>query len=181
MNKLQFLALAVVSIGAIGAVRAQQDRLTITQDESSMELKIEKYLKTQHNLAVVEKNTKAGDDLWLELPFTGGPMPPYRVLLDTQPLNKSGNLVTERGIRIQMFTKVMVPAGRRPAALAVINDFNRRKVFSAVYVDTDGEVVLDWTLNVLSGGLDYEYVYDVLAREDKLWRTLYPDLMRALQ
>ncbi len=34
--------------------------------------------------------------------------------------------------------------------------------------------MLDWTLNVLSDGLPTEYVFDVLAREDKLWQELYP-------
>jgi Mn-containing catalase len=47
-------------------------------------------------------------------------------------------------------------------------------VFSAAYIDNDGEIIIDWTLNVLADGLHAEYVYDVLARANKLWRELWP-------
>ncbi len=102
-------------------------------------------------------------------------MPDYRMVIDTQPLNKDGSgRVVERGVRLQVYTGVRVPEEKRSSALRVINDFNRAKVFSAVYLDTDNEVVLDWTLNVLSEGLPTECVYDVVVREEKLWRELYP-------
>ena len=182
MKKLILLLAAAFAAGPFGAraARAQDDTLTVVQDESSMERRIEQFLKTRHQLTVNEKFN--GDDLWLELPFKGDPMPKYRVLIDTQPLNKDDNgRVTERGIRVQLLTGIKVPAVRWAAMLQVINDFNRKKVFSAAYIDTDGEVILDWTLNVMAQGLDVEYTYDMLAREDKLWRELYPLVSATLQ
>jgi hypothetical protein len=164
-----------------GHAVAQNEQLTVTQDESSMERVIEAYLKAKHNLVINEKFIKP-DDLWLELPFDGNPMPKYRYAIDTQPLNKTDDgKVTERGVRIQLFTGITVPEAKRPALLGVINDFNRGKVFSATYLDTDGEIVLDWTLNVMAPGLATEYVFDVLAREDKLWRELWPLASAALK
>ena len=132
--------------------------------------------------AMIVNEKIKGDDLWLELPMKGDPMPAFRFLVDTQPLNKDATgRVLERGVRIQMLTGVKVPETRRAAVLRVINDFNRDKVFAAVYVDSDEEIMLDWTLNVLAPGLDTEYVYDVLARENKLWRELYPLVTAAMQ
>ncbi len=165
----------VVCLALLGAVAWADDaRLTVTQDESSMEQAIERYLKASHNLIITEKFA-AADDLMLELPWKGDPMPSYRMMIDTQPLNKdSSGQVIERGVRLQVFTGVRVPEAKKASALEVINGFNRDKVFSAVYLDSDGEIVLDWTLNVLSDGLPTEYVFDVLAREDKLWQELYP-------
>lgn len=182
MKKLILLLVAASVAGPFGAraARAQDGTLTVVQDESSMERRIEQFLKTQHQLTVNEKVN--GDDLWLELPFKGDPMPKYRILIDTQPLNKEDNgRVTERGIRVQLLTGIKVPSVRWAAMLQVINDFNRKKVFSAAYIDTDGEVILDWTLNVMAQGLDEEYTYDVLAREEKLWRELYPLVSATLQ
>lgn len=160
-----------------GLLHAQeQTQLTVTQDESSMERIIESCLKTRHNLTVNEKFLKP-DDLYLELPFKGGPMPKYRYTLDTQTLNKDdAGKTTERGIRVTLFTSLKIMPAHYYDALRIINDFNRRKVFSAVYVDTDNEVILDWTLNVMAEGLDPEYTFDVLARLDKLWRGLYPEV-----
>ncbi len=161
--------------------RAQSDRLTVVQDESSMERQIEQFLKTKHHLVINEKFENA-DDLYLDLPFNGNPMPAFHVWIDTQSLNKDdAGRVTERGVRIQLFTGIKVPSHRLAAVLSIINDFNRRKVFSATYLDTDGEIVIDWTLNVMAPGLDCEYVYDVLARQDKLWRELYPEVAAALK
>jgi hypothetical protein len=171
----------LVSLLATGVAWADNEQLVVTQDESSMERVIEAYLKAEHKLTINEKFI-AQDDLVLELPMKGDPMPKYRISIDTQSLNKDDNgKIIERGIRIQTFTGIIVPADKKDAVLRVINDLNRRKVFSAVYIDTDGEIILDWTLNVMAQGLATEYVYDALAREDKLWRELWPLVSPQLQ
>lgn len=184
---MKSLALCVALVGGCllrfgsGPAVAQDEQLTVTQDESSMERVIESYLKTKHKLVINEKFITP-DDLWLELPFDGNPMPKYRYAIDTQSLNKSNDgTITERGVRIMLFTAVTVPEDKRPAVMGIINDFNRRKVFSATYLDNDGQVVLDWTLNVMAQGLATEYVFDVLAREDKLWRELWPLVSDAIK
>jgi hypothetical protein len=182
MKKLILLIAVAAALGPAGAawVRAQDDQLVVVQDESSMERTIGRYLKANHQLIVNEKHQ--GDDLWLELPMKGEPMPAYRITIDTQSLNKdkSGRIL-ERGVRIQALTGIKVPETRRSAVLRVINDFNRDKVFAAVYVDNDDEIMLDWTLNVMEQGLATEYVYDAVYREDKLWRELYPRVSAAMR
>jgi hypothetical protein len=182
MKKSILLIMAAATLGLWSAApaRAQDDQLTVVQDESSMEQTIERYLKATYQMTVSEK--VKGDDLWLELPMKGDPAPSYRLLIDTQALNKdrSGRVI-ERGVRIQALTGIKVPETRRTAVLRVLNNFNRDKVFAAVYVDTDGEVMLDWTLNVMAPGLHTEYVYDVIVRENKLWRELYPLVSAALE
>ena len=120
--------------------------------------------------------------MWLSMSMKGEPMPSYRITIDTQPLNKDkSGRVLERGIRIQAMTGIHVTDAQRPAVDRVINDFNRDKVFAASYVDSDGEVMMDWTLNILEAGLDTSYVYDVLTREDRLWRELYPRVVDAMK
>jgi hypothetical protein len=168
----------ILLLAAAVAAYSKDDRLTVTQDESSMEQTIERYLKTTHELFIDEK-TGEKDDLFLELGFKGDdPMPPFRIVIDTQPLNKDkdNNKVIERGISIDLYTDVRVPKEKLPKALEVINDWNRQKYFSSVYVDTDGEVVFSWTLNVLEQGLATENVFDALARVQNNWQGLYPVL-----
>ncbi len=182
MKKLIFLISVAASLApcTVATARAQDSKLTVAQDESSTEKSIEQYLKTKHDMVIIEKNLSP-DDLYLELPMKGGTTPAYKITIDTQPLNHKDDRVSERGIRIQGYTGVKVPDAKLEAVQKVINELNRDKVFSAIYVDKDGEIILDWTLNILEPGLDAEYVYDALAREDGLWRTLYPRVIAALQ
>ncbi len=157
--------------------------LTSAQDESSQEKILEQYLTSKHNLVLTESHVSNDpNDLYLNMSMKGDPMPSYRITIDTQVLNrdKSGRII-ERGIRIQAMTGVKVTDAQRPAVMRVINDFNRDKVFAASYVDSDGEVMMDWTLNIMASGLDPEYVYDVLTREDRLWRELYPRVAEVLK
>ena len=171
---------ALLLVATIAGAVADNEQLVVTQDESSMERVIEANLKDAHQLIINEKLN--GDDLWLELPFKGDPMPAYKTDIDTQPLNKTDDgRVTERGVRIQLFTTIKVPGDKQAELLRVINDFNRRKVMSATYIDDSGEIVLDWTLNVMAQGLATEYVFDVIARQDKLWRELWPLVSAALR
>jgi hypothetical protein len=132
---------------------------------------------------VIVTEKAKGDDLWLELPMKGETTPAFILFIDTQPLNKNdAGQVVERGIIIQAQTRIKVPADRQTAVKRIINDFNRNKAFAAAYVDSDGEIVLSWILNVLDpAGLDAEYVYDVVAREDMLWRQLYPLVKPAME
>ena len=171
---------------AVGAAAWCDDSvLTVVQDESSMEQTIERYLKDKHQLVIDEKtNSSDAGDLYLELPFKGDPMPKFRMDIDSQPLNrdKDTNKVTERGVLLNLYTDVRVPADKMGVALVVINDFNRRKAFCSAYVDTDGEVVCSWILNVLPDvGLPTEAVYDAVARVQNIWKAIYPDLTNAIK
>ena len=147
-----------------------------------MERIIKAYLVDVHKLIVEEKHGKEADDLYLELPFKGDPMPKFRMTLDSQPLNraKDTDKVIERGVLLNLYTSITVPEEKRAGALGVINDFNRRKAFCSVYIDTDGEVICSWIVNVLEQGLATEYVYDAVARLQNIWKAVYPDLSAEL-
>jgi len=184
MKKLMGALVTAALLGPWGgpAAWAQDAMLTVVQDESSMEQLIARFLRANHNLTVNEKDP-TGNDLWLELPMNGDPVPPYKILVDTQVLNRDGTtkLVIERGVLVELHTGVKVPDARRVALLNLINAKNQQKVFCSAYVDTGGEIIFGWVLNVMSSGLATEYVYDAIAREDKLWRGAYPEVAEALK
>ena len=171
---------AVLLVGVTDA-RAADNVLVVTQDESSMERVIEGNLTTVHKLTVNEKFATT-DDLYLVLPMTGDPMPAYHINIDTQAANREDatHQIIERAILVQLCTSVKVAPEHRAAVLEVLNDLNRKKIFSAAYIDTDGEIIIGWNLNVMADGLPIEYVYDVVARLDKLWKSNYADVAKAL-
>lgn len=174
-----FVCVGLLLVSTVGF--CANDRLTVVQDESSMERAIEAYLESEHKLIVHERMFD-GDDLALVLPYEGDPMPDFWVSVDSQPLNRDedSGKVTERGLVLNVYTSVLVPEEKFEPAIRVINDLNRRKVFASVYIDTDGEIVLSWTLNVLEQGLATEYVYDAIVRMVENWATLYKELSQAL-
>jgi hypothetical protein len=185
MRKLMTL----IAIGAClvlwaAAARADDvgDRLVVVQDESSMERIIERNLIEKHKLTVNEKFAKP-DDLYLVVPMKGDPMPPYHFTIDTQVANKDDNTgrITERAVLVELNTEIKVPEDKWVAVMRLLNNLNRGKIFASAYVDSDGEIILGWNLNVMSDGLPVEYVYDAVAREDKLWREIYADIKAALQ
>ncbi len=173
-------AWVLLAAAAIGGW-CEDTRLTVVQDESSMERTIESYLKAKHQLVINEK-TAPGDDLYLELPFRGDPMPKFRMTIDTQPLNTDtdSKQVIERGILINLYTDVRIRKEDTATAQEAINEWNRKKAFASVYIDTDGEVICCWILNVLPEGLPTEYVYDTVARLQSIWKGLYPLLTEAI-
>ncbi len=166
----------------VSDARASGDNLVVVQDESSMERLIENNLATVHNLTVNEKFATA-DDLYLQVPMKGDPMPAYHFTIDTQVANRDDttHLVTERAVLVELNTGIKVPAEHRAAVLEVLNNLNRGKIFASAYIDTDTEIVFGWNLNVMADGLPIEYVFDAVAREDKLWRGSYADVMKALE
>ncbi len=175
------LAAGLLFVAALAAW-CDDSQLTVVQDESSMEQIIERYLKNTHQLVVNEKISASDkDDMYLELPFKAGPMPAFRVAVDSQPLNrdKDTNRVIERGVLINLYTGVHIKNDDLVKAQTAINDFNRRKAFSSVYIDRDGEVICCWISNVLSQGLPTEYVYDAVVHVQNLWNALYPELKAA--
>ena len=120
--------------------------------------------------------------MYLGLPFKGDPMPKFRLDIDTQPLNtdKETKKIIERGVLMNLYTGIYIKKDDMPKALAAVNDFNRRKAFSSVYIDTDGEVICCWILNVMKEGLATEYVYDAVARLQNIWNAFYPELNAAV-
>ena len=175
------LVVAWLGVWGVAPAWADDAMLTVVQDESTMEQVIARHLRTTHQLQVDEKNPK-GNDLWLDLPMKGDPMPGFHIRIDTQPLNRDpSGTVIERGILVTLLTGITVSGTQVDRLSRLLNDFNRRKAFSSAFIDTDRQIVLEWILNVLPPGLPTEYAYDIVAREDKLWRGLYPDVAAALK
>ncbi len=178
------LALGLVALLAAPVVTsyAANDQLVVTQDESSMEAVIGAYLREAHKLVI---NDKMGEnnDAFLEVPYEGKAWPAFRVLIDTDWLSKDKDTgkITARGVLLHLHADVKVPDDKRAAVLEILNDYNRKKIFCSVYINTDGEVRLDWVLNVQAAGLPTEYVYDTLTRLVDLWTGLYPTLADALK
>jgi hypothetical protein len=184
MQMLSVLMVAMLlSLGGAVVAYCDNDMLAVVQDESSMERTIKAYLVDVHKLIVDEKISKDdANDMYLELPFKGDPMPKFRMTIDSQSLNTDNDTkkVIERGVLFNLYTNIKVPEAKRAGALQVINDYNRRKAFCSVYIDTDGEVICSWILNVLEQGLATEYVYDTVARLQNIWKAVYPDLKAEL-
>ena len=188
MNR-RLLAVCAVTIvwlvGVSGVGHCDNERLAVVQDESSMERIVEHYLVDNHQLVVNEKTAENdAQDMYLELPFAAaGAVPAFRLAIDSQPLNTDPNThqVIERGLLFNLYTGIVVPADKRAAALAVVNDWNKVKAFACVYIDTDGEVICSWIINVLADGLPTEYAYDAVARMDNIWKGLHPKLAAALE
>jgi hypothetical protein len=159
------------------------EQLVVVQDESSMEKVIEHYLVDNYKLTINEKFYNGhADDLYLDVPYDGSPEPNFHVTIDTQSLNKNKDtgVILERGVLMNLMTNVKVPDGRRAAVLEAINEHNKVKAFSSVYIANDGEIVCCWMLNVLSQGLPTEYVHDALTRVVNIWKALYPSVNTAI-
>ncbi|MCE5240558.1 YbjN domain-containing protein [bacterium] len=164
-----------------GVCWADGDVLTVTQDESSMERVIEQYLKEAHQLTAREKVLE-NDDLVLVYDMKGDPAPNYAITVDTQSVHKTeSGRVVERAVTAQVFTGIKVPAEKSAAVMKAINEASRDSWFFAGYIDDDGEVVIQWNVNVMSQGLHAEYVFDMVARMDKSWAKLWPMITAALQ
>ncbi|MHB9024377.1 MAG: hypothetical protein ACYC7E_09410 [Armatimonadota bacterium] len=173
-------AMFLTFLGVRGAHTADE-RLVVTQDEGSMERVIKNNLTTVHKLTVNEK-TWEKNDLYLELPFTGKTMPAYDIVIDTQALNTATKTkeILERGIQIDLNTSVTVPKEQRSAVMAIINELTEQMCFASIYIDTDGEIICAWTLNVLQESLPTEYVYDAVVRVQQNWEKLYPLVAKQL-
>lgn len=171
----------LLAVGAVGA--ADNTQLAVTQDESSMEKLIESYLKEQHKLILEEDLLdEAGEDMRLKVPFQAEEgVPRFTLYIDTQPTNyDEQDRVTERGVLLSLETGVIVPEGKRAQIVQLLNEHNRSKNFSSVYMNERGHLYCDWILNVMAPGLATEYVYDALARVQRLWRGLWPEVAAAL-
>jgi hypothetical protein len=170
-----------LQLGA-GGVQSAPDSLTVTQDESSLERVIKNNLATRHKLIVTEKLWDA-NDLYLELPFKEDTVPAFRILIDTQKSNydSASDKITERAVILTVFSNMKVPQERRAAVLEVFNEFNSNNIFSAFYIEDDGEIVCCWAINVMAEGLPTECVYDAVHRVAKNWRDVYPAMSKALK
>lgn len=162
------------------AARAADELLTVTQDESSMERTIARYLADKHDLKIDERTEK--DDLILQLTMEEKDLPKFKIEIDTQDVNrdKETKAVVERAVLVNVYTGVFVPENKRAEVLPVLNAFVRETLFAGFYIDTDGEIINCWAVNVMKEGLHPEYVYDVVARVDKNWQKLYPDIKKIL-
>jgi len=162
-------------------VRADDDRLTVTQDESSMEATIARYLKARYDVDADVKQLAEGDQA-LAVNVSAKDAPDVRVVVDTQSSARTpdGSTITERTVTMMVYTGVKVPAAKRCAVLEAINHLVAGNWFSAAYLDEDDEVTLQWSVNVMKEGLPTDYVADAVIRTAQNWRKLKPEVEAAL-
>lgn len=160
---------------------AADDKLTVTQDESSMERVIKKYLVDKYELLVEEKEYEK-DDMYLVINFPDDIAPAFNITIDSQDVNhdKETDTTLERAVVMSLFTNIKVPDESRTDVLGILNDFNRKMFFATFYIDTDGEISGCWAINVMDDGIATDYVYDATGRLKKNWLDLYPKINEAL-
>ena len=159
--------------------RAGDDVLTVTQDESSMERVIERYLKANYSNPVEEKKITESDlELLVKMEGKGGP--DFDVVVDTQSSNKTNDgTVIERVITVQIYTGFKVPADKRAAMFEAINKFQAGAWFASIYIDEDEEISVQWCVNVMKQAMPTEYVTDAVIRVADTWRKFRPDALKA--
>lgn len=177
--KAVLLGLLVVA-ACWSAASAADDTLTVTQDESSMERAIERYLKNTY-AAPVEAKELAEGDVALIVPMEGKGGPDFGVVVDTQASNRAEDgKVLERVVSVQVYTGVKVPDERRGAVLEALNRFLAGMWFASIYIDEDKELSCQWCVNVMKEGLPTEYVADAIIRVADSWRKFRPEAEKAL-
>jgi hypothetical protein len=161
-------------------VWAADDTLTVTQDESSMERGISRYLREHREVRVEEKEITEGD-LALSVLMDGQDGPDFYVVVDTQACARDGDgKVTERAVTAEVFTGIKVPDGRRAAVSEAINGFVARMWFASIYIDEDDELACQWCVNVMKEGLPTEYVADTIIRVADSWRKFRLEAAKAI-
>lgn len=186
---------ALVYLGADGAQQAAQAvpgfgpaqpaMLYVVQDESSLEHQIGDYLRSK-GLKVLYRSASpngngngatATDDGLLLLFSLGNKMPDFSVLIDTQPSAsdpKRPGVATERAVTIRLYTGTYVRPAQRNEALDLLCARHRRVWAGTYWVDTDGELVCSWVLNITSAGLPVENVVDAVVRIVSNWEDFFP-------
>jgi hypothetical protein len=191
---LEVLALAAAAFAVLPLALAQDDEpdpwLTVVQDESSVERKIQKYLEHHYGFEsdVRMLDMERGDIvLDVEVPGEEAGEPVLSCVIDTeQSGHEEDDTVAERVILITSY--YYVPDEKKtPAFRARILELNNR--FSEefwmphrYYIDDDGDVVLESALNI--PGPTYrvhaEMVYDLLVRTHTAWVKYLPELEKVL-
>lgn len=153
-------------------------RLSVVQDEASLERRIGEYL-TQKGYKVQYQSK--GDDVWVRLDMSRENMPNYHVIIDTTSSGRAPGStgVTERVILLRLYSGLHVSAQRRPAVLAVLNQ-HHTKLWAGTFVinEEDGEIEGQWALNITSpeATLHPETVFDAWYRLCMSWKDLFPKI-----
>jgi hypothetical protein len=146
--------------------------LEVARDESSLERRIQDYLKAKGLAA--DTNEKS-EDLRLWLAYAAGEAPAYDLAIDTLSSARDG---TERVVQINLFSKQIIDASRYDEVLRRLNEYHRLHWHGTFHVDRDNEIVGQWHLNIPGAGypLHLELVYDAVQRLTMAWPALYKEL-----
>ncbi len=148
--------------------------LEVVQDESSMEEKIARYLRTEKELKLEETYLDAEKkDKVILMGWAGGQdAPEFKIFIDTQATARTPDgRVAERMIRIKGII-ILPKSAKTFAARQRILELNNRflqKVWAPdrVLLDSDGDVVFETSLNSLPGA-----PVSLLTIDDALFRML---------
>lgn len=166
----------------ISTVLAAPLMLQATQDNSSMEKTISKFLRDAHQLQfdVIENKGKP-DSMVLSRDMKGGKVPDYSVVISTGVSEKDNKgRVLQRLVVVMLVTDIKVPAEKRAAVLEAMNKLNNENDFAMLVIDHDDEIGMSWVLNVTEAGLPAEAVYDIYQYVNEAWASSQPVLAKAL-
>jgi len=160
--------------------------LVVSNDEESTEKRIASYFREHYDVEA-EYHFLEEDDLYLEYGFSAdsGEFPVIAVYVDTVPSaldEDSGGTITERRVTITAYY-VLADAAKTPAnRAAILEQINlwhlERWVPQRIYLDADGDIVLESTLNI--PGSEYpvhaEIIGDQILRMYSAWSEFYQEL-----
>lgn len=140
------------------------------EGETKMLGKVQAYLEQQDLVSTLEVDA---DGAKLLVPYAADD---HSWTLQLRVIDSGGN---ERAVQIRVQGDFFVDYGRDEArTLTLINDHHRRVWGGTFSVDTDGEVLGRWALNLPSAaGLPASYVHDVIVRLGMAWQDLRQALL----
>lgn len=96
-------------------------------------------------------------------------------LVDTQASSKDQS---ELAIQIRVDPIIQVPAAGRPKVLATINAHHAKNWAGTFFIDDEGSLLGQWTLNLPKASLDVAFVKDAILRLYQSWQQLDSEMRR---
>ncbi len=164
-------------------------KLTVTQDESTLEKAIDNYLTLTKGITggISRFNDKERKDLLVAYPISSDKVPDIRVVIDTLAAEKDADGKTrERVIMVQSFYELpasaKTPEARRKLLELCTKWMDGHWSPGGVYVDSDGDLAWRTAINIPGRNFSVhaELVYDAVARMGPFWRSFYPLMKKEL-
>jgi hypothetical protein len=159
-------------VASTGAPAVDGFTLFRAEGETKMLGKVQAYLEQQELISTLEVDS---DGAKLLVPYEADD---HRWTLQLRVIDSGGS---ERAIQVRVQGDFFVDYGRDEAlTLKVINQHHRTVWGGTFSIDTDGEVLGRWALNLPSAaGLPASYVHDVIVRLGMAWQDLRQALLEA--
>jgi hypothetical protein len=183
------VSLAAVLVGSLSAGEESSSKWLLypSSNEADNEMQVARYLKAKSDVeAKVHQNKGNSDDIYISYKLSPDGAPEIRAFVDTAVSTRnSEGAVTERMFRVHAYY-VLPDSAKTPQIRGRLLEFcNRwhasRWWPSRVYLDKDGDIVLESTVNIpgLETPIHAESVNDLLQRMLSAWKELHPEILKA--